>query len=144
MEWCGGKSRNTRNKFSQRKARVLPLTHSRCCLFTLPSQLAGRPDFLSSSFAFIRWALRGVQAFGISGPQQEKKSCPGPHIKCTVTCNHSKKKTNLFMFYINLRLCVGLIHIRPGPHKARGPGVGNPARSRLPHSTHRGPQRGCI
>ena len=37
---------------------------------------------------------RGAQPFGVYGPHWEKKSCLGPHIKCTVTCNHK----SLIMF----------------------------------------------
>ena len=33
---------------------------------------------------------RGVQPFGVSGPHWKKKSCLGPHIKCTNT-NEDKK-----------------------------------------------------
>ena len=39
--------------------------------------------------------LRVVQTLGVSGPHW-KKSCLGPHMKYTVTCNHTHK--NLIMF----------------------------------------------
>ena len=38
---------------------------------------------------------RGVQPFGFSGPHW-KKSCLGPHIKYTVTCNHKQKEISYF------------------------------------------------
>ena len=38
---------------------------------------------------------RGVQPFGVSGPQWKKKSCLGPHTKYIATYNH-KKSHNVF------------------------------------------------
>ena len=34
---------------------------------------------------FVLESVKGVQPFGISGPQWKKKSCLGPHIKYTNT-----------------------------------------------------------
>ena len=33
-------------------------------------------------------STKGVQPFGVSGPHWKTKSCLGPHIKYSATCNH--------------------------------------------------------
>ena len=52
-------------------------------------------SILQGNDVIQRCTTRSVQPFGISAPHWKKKSCLGPHIKYTATCNHRR---SLMMF----------------------------------------------
>ena len=48
------------------------------------------PFLAHGMYVYDSFYVRGVQTFGVSGPQWKKKSCLGPHIKYIEMCNHKK------------------------------------------------------